>query len=127
MSEEPLTFLGAARRVLTSAAEPLHYAEITRRALDGGWLENSGKAPDATMGAQLAVHVKNRGDEGDFVRVKPSIQGLRLWVEEGRIEPMDQLDEGEGRTYVPHFPIYAETRAVLPDWFGALGNHSRRR
>jgi hypothetical protein len=44
-----VTFCEAAKAVLQDAGEPLGGAEITRRALDRGWLTTSGKTPQQTM------------------------------------------------------------------------------
>jgi hypothetical protein len=64
-----MTFLDAADQILKEAGGPLHYREITRRALDRGLIESAGKTPDATMGAQLYMVVKQaaeRGEPGSF-------------------------------------------------------------
>ncbi len=77
MATKNLGFLGAAQRVLADSGEPLHYGEVTRRALAGGWLETSGKTPDATMNAQIATQLKRLGEESTFVRIRPGVFGLR--------------------------------------------------
>jgi restriction system protein len=60
-----MTYLEAAAKVLTAAATPLHYREITRRALQQKLIEPKGKTPEATMGAQLYMAVKQgNGTEG---------------------------------------------------------------
>jgi HJR/Mrr/RecB family endonuclease len=53
-----MTYLEAAAKVLASAGAPLHYREITRRALEEKLIEPKGKTPEATMGAQLYMAVK---------------------------------------------------------------------
>ncbi len=59
----------AAYRVLKEAGEPLHYREITRRALDGAYLITNSKTPEATVNAQLAVDIKRHGEKSRFRRV----------------------------------------------------------
>ena len=58
-----MTYLEAAERVLGDAAQPLHYREITKRALQLGLIETKGKTPEATMGAQLYMAVKQQPTE----------------------------------------------------------------
>ncbi len=112
-----LGFLGAAERVLAEGGKPLHYREITRRALASGFVETSGKTPEATMNAQIATQLKRQGDDSTFVRLRPGIFGLRRWLEEGRLEP-SAIKKG-GRPLVAHYPVYARVRDVLPVWNSA--------
>ncbi len=113
-------YLNAAERVLEEAKEPLHYREITRRALENGWIVTAGKTPWATMYAQLGSSLSQKKESSPFLRVRPAVFGLRRWEGEGaeRIH-VDQTTGGAGRTFVPHYPIYEEVRAVLPAWEGA--------
>jgi restriction system protein len=79
-----MTFLDAAYKILIEAGQPLHYREITRRALEQGLIESKGQTPEATINAQLAVNTK-RAEEGGplsrFVRVGWGVFGLREWGE----------------------------------------------
>ena len=43
-----LSLKDAARKVLLSAREPLHYQEITKRILDGGLSRSKSKTPAAS-------------------------------------------------------------------------------
>ncbi|RAL20085.1 hypothetical protein DL240_18830 [Lujinxingia litoralis] len=65
------TALEATKIVLADADGPLHYREITRRVLERGLWSTTGATPHETIGAQLAVHIKNRGDSSDFRRSSP--------------------------------------------------------
>ena len=112
-----LGFLGAAERVLSEAGEPLHYGEITRRALASGWVVTSGKTPDATLNAQIASNIKREGDRSIFVRVHPGVFGLRQWLDRGHLD--ESTIPRAGRPLVPHYPLYARVRDVLPVWAGA--------
>src|SRR2546422_11699119 len=72
-----LTFLEAALKVLQEAGGgPLHYREITRRALENGWLQSSGLTPAATLGATLYSHIKQAGSRGEVPRVRSIGKGL---------------------------------------------------
>lgn len=61
--------LNAVHQVLAEAGEPLHYKEIARRVLDRGLWQTDGKTPEATVNAQLAVHIKKHGKHAKFRRV----------------------------------------------------------
>lgn len=122
MASDQIGFLDAAEKVLDAALEPLHYREITRRAIYSGALQTSGRTPWATMNAQIAVALKTRGDDSRFVRVRPGVFGLRRWVEDGRLNLPSDGGEPDGQSLVPQFPEYEGTRAVLPAWNGAPRN-----
>lgn len=71
-----MTFLDAAERVLREAKEPLHYKEITRRALAGGLIETAGETPDATMGSQLYLAVRRAKQQGTAARFRSTGRAL---------------------------------------------------
>lgn len=107
-----MTFLAAAERVLGAATEPLTVSEITSRALAEHLVVTQGATPAATMESQLAVSIQRDGEASPFVRVGPRTYGLRQWVAEGRISvPVERPAQG---VRVPHYPHYAEVRALLP-------------
>lgn len=108
-----MTFLEAARTILEQAGEPLHYAEITRRALEAGLLETQGRTPDATMSAQIGTNIKS--GSSPFVRVRPATYALRAWIADGKLD----LDEESVKTLVSRLPRYGHLRALLPIWDGA--------
>lgn len=113
------TFLAAARRVLLEAGEPLHYREITRRALAAQLVGTQGQTPDATLNAQISVNIRRKGEHSGFVRTAPGIFGLREWglpVAEESTEANEV--SAPGQIYIPHFPDYSEVRALLPVWNG---------
>ena len=70
------TFKGIAYQILKEAGKPLHYKEITKIALDKGWLKTAGKTPDATMNAQLVVDINTKKDKSLFVKTAPSTFGI---------------------------------------------------
>ncbi len=61
----------AIEQVLTEAGEPLHYKEITHRALTRGLWETDGTSPEATVRAQIAFHIKKHKGTAKFRRVGP--------------------------------------------------------
>ena len=85
---ETYSFLDAAEKVLNQFGKrrPMHYREITDKAMDQGWLNTSGKTPKATMNAQLLTELKRakaRGEPGRFVRTSRGYYGLVKWVGTG--------------------------------------------
>jgi hypothetical protein len=70
------TFKGIAYEILREAGKPLHSKEITKIALNKGWLKTAGKTPEATMNAQLVVDINSKKDKSRFVKTAPSTFGL---------------------------------------------------
>jgi restriction system protein len=71
-----MTALEAALKVLQDEAKPLHYKEITQRILAGKLWRSSGKTPEATINAQLAVNIKKNGKASAFRRAGRGIFAL---------------------------------------------------
>jgi len=65
------SFKLAAIKILKESKEPLHYDEITKRALDQNLIETTGQTPEATMNAQIAVDIKVKKENSAFIRSKP--------------------------------------------------------
>src|SRR3990167_243354 len=70
------TFKQSAIEILKNAKTPLHYAEITRLALESGILETEGATPESSMNAQITVDIKNKGEGSDFIKTAPGIFSL---------------------------------------------------
>jgi len=62
-----VTYLEAAYKILSEARQPLHYSEITHRALEQNLLQPTGLTPDATMGSRL--YTDTQQEESLFIRV----------------------------------------------------------
>jgi hypothetical protein len=86
-----MTFLEAALEILKRERKPLHYKELTERAMDKKLLTFVGRTPEVTMQTQLTAAVK-KAPGAPFVRVKPGIFGL-LRYPEGVIEPIAEEKE----------------------------------
>jgi hypothetical protein len=69
-----MNFLDAAHRILSQAREPLHYTEITSRALQANILDTKGQTPDASMGSRLYVDTKRPNSR--FRRVSRGVFAL---------------------------------------------------
>lgn len=83
-----LSFADAAQRVLEDygGRDPLHYRDITKKALESGLLASSGKTPEATMYAQIIMDIKRqkmRGERPRFVQYGHGYVGLSHWKGNG--------------------------------------------
>ncbi len=71
------SFKQAAIKILSEAGMPLHYREITERAISNGLITPEGKTPWATMNATLSTDMINNGEKSKFVRSDPGFYALR--------------------------------------------------
>jgi hypothetical protein len=62
-----------AKAILENEGRAMHYRDITRAAQEGGLVELSGKTPEATINAMLAVAAKAKDT---FVKVAPGVFDL---------------------------------------------------
>lgn len=74
-----MSLLDAVATVLGSEGAPLRIETITERVLSQGLWTSTGKTPQATIEARLAVEVSRNGDGSRFVRPAPRTYGLRSW------------------------------------------------
>lgn len=86
-----MTYLDAANQILKRAGESLHYAEITKRALDEGLIAPTGLTPDATMGSRLYTETKQEGSR--FVRAGRGVFGLVQWQPSGIDAQVQAINE----------------------------------
>ena len=87
-TEGKVTFLEAARLILSEEADrsPLHYKEITTRAIARNLIETQGLTPEATMYAQIITSVNKaeaQGDVSEFTRAGKGMVGLTEWEGSG--------------------------------------------
>ncbi len=69
-------FKNAAIEILKENGGPLHYKEITKRALDKGILVTDGKTPDASMNAQIITEINSKGSKATFIKTAPATYDL---------------------------------------------------
>lgn len=69
-------FKNAAIQILKESKGPLHYKEITKRAVDKGILATEGKTPDASMNAQIITEINTKGDQSTFIKTAPATYNL---------------------------------------------------
>jgi HB1, ASXL, restriction endonuclease HTH domain/Restriction endonuclease len=86
-----MTFLEAALEILKRERKPLHYKELTEKAMERKLLTFVGRTPEVTMQTQLTNTVK-KAPGAPFVRVKPGVFGL-LRYPEAPLEPPAEARE----------------------------------
>jgi restriction system protein len=89
------SFTDAAEQVLKRFGDkrPMHYRDITDKALELDWLNTEGKTPEATMYAQILSEIKRyqkRGDQPRFVQHGRGYVGLRRWMGQGLAFQIEQ-------------------------------------
>ena len=87
-SKETYSFLDAAEKVLIQFGnrKPMHYREITHKAINQGWLITSSKTPETTMIAQLVREIKRAkasDSPGRFVCTSRGHYSLVKWTGTG--------------------------------------------
>ncbi|MCO6043332.1 HTH domain-containing protein [Aeoliella sp. ICT_H6.2] len=68
--------MNAITHVLTEADGPLHYREITKRALASGLWKTRGTSPEATVNAHLSGSIKRDGSKSPFRKHARGVYGL---------------------------------------------------
>ncbi|MCG5055715.1 MAG: restriction endonuclease [Myxococcales bacterium] len=97
-----MTFLEAALHILGREGKPLHFKELTEKAVNKKLLTFVGRTPEVTMQTQLTAAVK-KAPGNPFVRVKPGVFGLLRYPEIGELEPVAEVVAPE------EAPLVAET------------------
>jgi len=72
------SFKDVAFQILQETGKPLHSSEITKIAIERGWLQTEGKTPEATMSAQLVVDVNKNGEASRFIKTAPSTFSINM-------------------------------------------------
>lgn len=89
------SFKNIAYQILKESGKPLHSKEITKIALQRGWLNTAGKTPEATMNAQLVVDINSKKEKSRFVKTAPSTFGIN----EGSTIPVKEEIKKEEKKY----------------------------
>ena len=65
-----ISFTNCAQKVLEEigGGQPMHYRDITDKALPKGWLATAGKTPEATMYAQVISDIRRQQKRGEHPR-----------------------------------------------------------
>ncbi len=76
--EHPMSMREAAQKILVLAGRPLHYQEITRRAIRAGLIRPEGKTPAYTLRARVGDDMQ-RNPDSVFIRVADGTYALKVW------------------------------------------------
>ena len=74
-----MKFAEAAEIVLSQAGKPLHFREITERAIELQLIEADGKTPWNSMNGTLRRLIRQKGDELPIVSLGDGLFALRAW------------------------------------------------
>ena len=90
-----LSFTQAAERILDGHGErePMHYRDVTRKALELCLLNTEAQTPEATMYAQILTEIrrhKARGEQPRFVQHKGGFVSLSTWMGKGLAFDIEQ-------------------------------------
>lgn len=110
-----MSFKIAAIKILRKSETPLHYQEITKKAIEENLIETSGATPEATMNAIISVDIKHKKENSAFTRVKPGIFVLNpnYTFEEQKNEEKLELAEAEEQ----------ESETKVSQFIGKAGEH----
>lgn len=106
-----MSSIEAAYHILETCGSPLHYKEITKRIMDQGLWHSSGKTPDATVNANLAMDIKEKGASSKFQRVAEGVYALRSWGLQEYTISTKQIHLEKAK---PDKPIVVEKAASIP-------------
>lgn len=118
-----LSFTDCARKVLETFAgkQPMHYREITAKALEQGWLVTTGKTPQATMYALIITEIKRRRKRGEpprFVQHGRGYVGLAQWLGHGLASRIARHNQQVGKTL--HQRLLAMTAGAFEELIAGL-------
>ncbi len=89
------SFTGAAEKVLEQFGDkkPMHYRQVTEKAIELGWIATEGRTPEATMYAQILTEIRRhqkRGKQPRFVQHGRGYVGLSRWMGKGLAFEIEQ-------------------------------------
>ncbi len=93
-----MTFFEAALKVLQEAGGgPLHYREISKRAIASGYVESSGRTPEATLNAQISTHIKKVETSGQEPKIRQTAPGHYALSKKIKIGPLKNIEDSNLR------------------------------
>jgi len=104
----------AIMKVLQEAGKPLHYAEITKRIIDGGFRKKVGATPAASVAATLSMSLKNDGENSPYFKPQRGYYGLRTAATlTPRLEEHDEAaEDAEEMGLINAFGMFWRREAV---------------
>jgi hypothetical protein len=80
-----MNFREAALRVLRDEGKALHYEEISRLALERGYIEPRGKTPEDSISTELSRDMRKNGIKSEFLKVDRGTYSLREFEKGGGV------------------------------------------
>jgi restriction system protein len=127
-AQKMMSFLDAAEFILKgqTAKIPLHYKEITERALQSGLLTTAGRTPEMTMYAQILGDIKRmarRGEKSRFIKCGRSLVGLAQWESNGLVYQIEEHNRKVHQELLEHIGKMApaEFEALVGRLLTAIG------
>ncbi len=114
-----VSFTKAAEVVLDRFADrkPMHYRDITNKALELGFISTAGRTPEATMYAQILMEIQRqqrRLETPRFTRHGKGLVGLARWESRGLAGEIEQHNDHVRKELLQH------VRQMSPAEFEAL-------
>ncbi|MCC8149691.1 restriction endonuclease [Akkermansia sp.] len=97
-SDASYSFSDCAEKILLhfSGNVPMHYRDITNKALELGWLKTEGLTPEASMRARISTEIQRMEQQGRvprFKRLGKGMIGLTSWESSGLEQQIDSHNE----------------------------------
>lgn len=117
-----LSFMDAAEQVLKqfSDSKPMHYREVTRKALELDLIKTKGLTPEATLYSQILSEIRRqdrRGSTPRFVMQRGGLVGLSCWQP---IEATGLVSQIEQHNQQARKKIHDRLLSILPKVFEEL-------
>jgi restriction system protein len=124
-SHKTLSFTDAAEYVLEHFGnrKPMHYRDITRKALELGLLKTSGQTPEATLFAQIVSEIARqtrRGETPRFVKEGKGRISLSRWMSHGLADQRGLATQIEHHNQAVRQKLHERLHTMKPDEFEAL-------
>ena len=92
-----ISFTDAAEQVLKqfSGGKPMHYREITKKALELNLIKTKGLTPEATLYSQILSEIRRQGRKGGtprFIMLKGGLVGLSRWQQIVAVGLVSQIE-----------------------------------
>lgn len=120
-----LSFTDATEHVLEHFGnrKPMHYRDITRKALELQLLRTSGQTPEATLYAQVVTEIARqtrRGETPRFVKEGKGRISLTRWMSQGLADQRGLASQIEQHNQAVRQKLHDRLHAMKPDDFEAL-------
>lgn len=112
MPKHELTWKEAIIKVLEKATEPLHTNEITARIKAEGFRHSLGATPEATVGAQIYMSIKNQGNQSPFIQVAKQTFALKASLTKAKSKSSAPLIDETQSHVVTSFGMYWQRSAI---------------